>query len=173
MIEGEAVQRDVAGPLAHYPRRTHGFRRESRRKTNRDVYREVGIVTVSRGMSNERGTRRLPMGEAMQRRRFKARRAGSMPAPDAARGTQKRQIKEPRWGDAVKDFSGEAATARSRTRKRAERIRNESLSREAATAERFCCRRCAALAIDDSLICGLTPAATCCRGFAAGPEPPF
>jgi len=75
--------------------------------------------------------------------------------------------------NAVKDFSGEAATARSRTRQRAERIRNKSFSREAATAERFCGRRFAALAINDGLFCGLTPAATCCRGFAAGPEPQF
>jgi len=96
-----------------------------------------------------------------------------MPAQGAALRRRIKRSPEHRTGNAVKDFSGEASTARSRTRQRAERIRNESSSREAATAERFCCRRFAALAIGDGLFCGLTPATTCCRDFAAGPEPQF
>lgn len=62
-------------------------------------------------------------------------------------------------------ISGVATSALSRGRQPTDSGHHESLSREAAVAKK-CCRRFAATAVDDHLVCGLTPAAKCCHRFA-------
>lgn len=67
--------------------------------------------------------------------------------------------------EAMIGLNREAVAADSRGRQPADRSHDETLSREAAAA-RDCCRGDAAQCEGNAWVCGLTPAAKWCRGYA-------
>jgi len=72
-----------------------------------------------------------------------------------------------------RQLSREATSAYSRGRQPTELWQESIHSREAAAASDTwlnCCRRFAAMEREVLSVCGLTPTAICCRGFAAKDE---